>query len=426
MKSRDSGGEIRDSQERGQPLAASARPNPEPRIPNPRSIAILGATGSIGASALDVIARHPDRFRASVLAAHRKVDELVALCVRFRPDLAVIADASLETLLRDKLASAGVSTRASSGTHGLNEAASGELCDTVVGAIVGAAGLESTLAAARAGKRLLLANKESVVMAGPLLLDAVRAGGGELIPVDSEHNAIFQCLPGGRPKLDAAGVRRILLTASGGPFRGRKRSDLATITPDKACAHPKWSMGRKISVDSATLMNKGLEVIEARWLFDAAPAQIEVVVHPQSLVHSLVEYADGSVLAQLGNPDMRTALAHALAWPQRIDAGVAPLDLVASGALQFETPDRDTFRCLDLAYRALEAGGTAPTVLNAANEIAVAAFLEGNLPFLAIPELIEATLDAISAEPVAGIDHLLHTDLTARQTAQRKMRQGFC
>lgn len=403
-----------------------------------RNVAILGATGSIGASALDVIARHPGRFRASVLAAHRKVDELVALCVHFEPDLAIIADAALEAALRDKLAAAGLATRAAAGMSALNEAVSGEACDTVVAAIVGAAGLESTLAAARAGKRLLLANKESVVMAGPLLLDAVRAGGAEIVPVDSEHNAIFQCLPhqsrtvdveylsGGRPDLAAAGVRRILLTASGGPFRGKKRADLAAITPDQACAHPKWSMGRKISVDSATLMNKGLEVIEAHWLFGATPAQIEVVVHPQSLVHSLVEYADGSVLAQLGNPDMRTALAHALAWPERIAAGVAPLDLVKSGALQFEAPDRDTFRCLDLAYRALAEGGTAPTVLNAANEVAVGAFLEGGLPFLAIAELIEATLDAISAEPVAGIEHLVHVDLTARRMAQRKMRQGFC
>ncbi|MBS0566641.1 MAG: 1-deoxy-D-xylulose-5-phosphate reductoisomerase [Proteobacteria bacterium] len=391
-----------------------------------RRVAVLGATGSIGASALDVIARHPERFRASVLAAHRKVDELVALCVRFRPDLAVIADAALETSLRDKLAAAGLSTRAAAGTAALSEAAASESCDSVVAAIVGAAGLESTLAAARAGKRLLLANKESVVMAGPLLLDAIRDGGGELIPIDSEHNAIFQCLPGRGLDLAQAGARRILLTASGGPFRGKNRAELAAITPDQACAHPKWSMGRKISVDSATLMNKGLEVIEAHWLFGATPAQIEVVVHPQSLVHSLVEFADGSVLAQLGNPDMRTALAHALAWPERIEAGVAPLDLVAAGALRFEAPARDTFRCLDLAYRALEVGGTAPTVLNAANEVAVAAFLEGSLPFLAIAELIEATLAAISAEPVAGLEHLLYVDLTARRTAQIKMRHGFC
>jgi 1-deoxy-D-xylulose-5-phosphate reductoisomerase len=391
-----------------------------------RTIAVLGATGSIGASALDVIARHPDRFRASVLAAHRKVDELVALCVRFKPDLAVIADAAFEAQLRDKLSSAGVATRAAAGTAALCAAAASELSDTVIAAIVGAAGLQSTLAAARAGKRLLLANKESVVMAGALLLDALHAGGGELIPIDSEHNAIFQCLPGGRPNLAEAGVRRIVLTASGGPFRGKKRAELTAITPEQACAHPNWSMGRKISVDSATLMNKGLEVIEAHWLFAAAPEQIEVVVHPQSLVHSLVEYADGSLLAQLGNPDMRTALAHALAWPQRIDAGVSSLDLIRAGQLQFEAPDRDTFGCLDLAYRALAAGGTAPTVLNAANEVAVGAFLDGNLPFLAIAELIETTLAAMPAEPVDSIETLLHTDLTARQVAQRKMRQAFC
>jgi 1-deoxy-D-xylulose-5-phosphate reductoisomerase len=399
-----------------------------------KQVAVLGATGSIGASALDVIARHPHRFRASVLSAHNKVDELVALCARFKPDLAIIADAAYSAMLRDKLADAGLATRAAAGMQALNDAAAGDQCDTVIAAIVGAAGLASTLAAARAGKRLLLANKEAVVMAGQLLIDALQAGGGELLPVDSEHNAIFQCLPAQwtRTRLTEAnptaraGVRRILLTASGGPFRGRTRSELATVTPDQACAHPKWRMGRKISVDSATLMNKGLEVIEAHWLFGASPAQIEVVVHPQSLVHSLVEYADGSVLAQLGNPDMRTALAHALAWPERIDAGVGPLDLIAAAQLQFEAPDRTTFRCLDLAYQALQAGGTASTVLNAANEVAVGAFLEGNLPFLAIAELIETTLAAMPAEPVANLDHLLHTDLTARQTAARKMRQGFC
>jgi 1-deoxy-D-xylulose-5-phosphate reductoisomerase len=393
-----------------------------------RNVAVLGATGSIGASALDVIARHPERFRASVLAAHRKVEELVALCVRYKPDIAVIADAALETTLRDRLQAAGLATQARAGAQALHDVAASDTCDTVIAAIVGAAGLESTLAAARAGKRLLLANKESVVMAGQLLFDALRAGGGELIPIDSEHNAIFQCLPHSRDDRSFAdsGARRILLTASGGPFRGRRREDLKHITPDQACAHPKWNMGRKISVDSATLMNKGLEVIEAHWLFGADADQIEVVVHPQSIVHSLVEYADGSVLAQLGNPDMRTALAHALAWPARVEAGVPALDLIKTGALQFEAPDRATFRCLDLAYRALAAGGTAPAVLNAANEVAVAAFLDGNLPFLAIPELIEATIDAMPAEPVDGLEMLLHTDLTARETAQRKMRQGFC
>jgi 1-deoxy-D-xylulose-5-phosphate reductoisomerase len=396
-----------------------------------KHVAILGATGSIGTSALDVIARHPTQFRASVLASHRKVDELVALCVRFKPDLAVIADEAYATQLRDKLRAAGLATRVSAGMRALDEAVSAELCDTVIAAIVGAAGLSSTLAAARAGKRLLLANKESVVMAGALLLEALDTGGGQLVPIDSEHNAIFQCLPAptahhGRADLAKAGVRRIVLTASGGPFRGRKRADLTTITPDQACAHPKWSMGRKISVDSATLMNKGLEVIEAHWLFNAAAAQIDVVVHPQSLVHSIVEYVDGSMLAQLGNPDMRTALANALAWPERIDAGVPALDLIRAGQLTFEEPDRETFRCLDLAYRALASGGTAPTILNAANEVSVAAFLEGQLPFLAIAELIEETLSAMPAEPVGGVEMLLHTDLTARQFAQRKMRQGFC
>jgi len=389
-----------------------------------RSVSILGATGSIGASALDVIARHPQLFRVAALAAHRKVDELVALCARFSPDLAVIADAAFEQSLRDKIQSAGLGTRVASGNEGLREAATSG--DTVVAAIVGAAGLDSTLAAARAGKRVLLANKEAVVMAGALLLEALRHGGGELIPIDSEHNAIFQCLPGGRPDLAGAGVRRILLTASGGPFRGRTRAQLAAITPEQACAHPNWVMGRKISVDSATLMNKGLEVIEAHWLFGATPAQIEVVVHGESIVHSLVEYVDGSVLAQLGNPDMRTALAHALAWPERIEAGVATLDLMKIGQLHFEAPDRQTFRCLDLAYQALAAGGTAPTILNAANEVAVGAFLERTLPFLAISELIESTLTAVPSVPVDSIETLIHADLTARNAAQRIIRRAFC
>jgi 1-deoxy-D-xylulose-5-phosphate reductoisomerase len=390
-----------------------------------KRVAILGATGSIGSSALDVIARHPNRFRISALAAHRKIDELVALCVRFKPELAVIADDALLPSLRDKLASAGSSARAMSGAPGLREAATGE-ADIVIAAIVGAAGLESTLAAARAGKRLLLANKESVVMAGPLLLKALRDGGGELIPIDSEHNAIFQCLPRDHRELNKIGVRRIILTASGGPFRGKTREQLVAVTPDQACAHPKWSMGRKISVDSATLMNKGLEVIEAHWLFGAAPDRIDVVVHPQSIVHSLVEYVDGSTLAQLGNPDMRTALAHALAWPERADAGVNALDLSKLAQLNFEEPDRKTFRCLDLGYHALRTGGTAPAILNAANEIAVGAFLEGALPFLAIPELIEGTLGAMAAEPVSNLESLVYADLTARQLAQRMMRRSFC
>ena len=390
-----------------------------------KRVAVLGATGSIGASALDVIARHPQRFGVSALSARRNVDALVALCAVHRPALAVIADAALESELRTKLAAANLQTRAASGDAGLRVAAAGE-ADVVIAAIVGAAGLDSTLAAARAGKRLLLANKEAVVMAGPLLLRALREGGGELVPIDSEHNAIFQCLPGGRPDLEKAGVRRIVLTASGGPFRGRTRAQLANVTPDQACAHPNWVMGRKISVDSATLMNKGLEVIEAHWLFGARPDQIDVVVHPQSIVHSLVEYADGSTLAQLGNPDMRTALAHALGFPERIESGVSGLDLARSGNLQFEAPDRTTFACLDLAYRALAAGGTAPAILNAANEIAVEAFLAGTLPFLAIAEVVAATLDAMPAEPVDSPEGLIYADLTARQQAQRMMRRVHC
>jgi len=384
-----------------------------------KTIAVLGATGSIGASALDVVARHPDRFRVGALAAHRNVAALAELCVRFKPSLAVIADASLERELRDRLRAANLATRVAAGAQALIEAATDSSCDTVIAAVVGAAGLESTLAAARAGKRLLLANKEAVVMAGSLLREALDAGGGELLPIDSEHNAVFQCLPPERAGLDAAGVRRIVLTASGGPFRGRKAESLAAITPEMACAHPNWRMGRKISVDSATLMNKGLEVIEAHFLFDAPAERIEVVVHPQSIIHSMVEYADGSVLAQLGNPDMRTALAYALAWPERVDAGVATLDLLRIARLDFEAPDRDTFACLDLAYGALAAGGSAPIVLNAANEEAVAAFLDGKLPFLAIPQVIEKAMETTPSSDAATLAGVIDADLTARRVAQR-------
>ena len=384
-----------------------------------KTIAVLGATGSIGASALDVVARHPDRFRVGALAAHRNVAALAELCVRFKPSLAVIADASLERGLRDRLRAANLATRVAAGAQALIEAATDSSCDTVIAAVVGAAGLESTLAAARAGKRLLLANKEAVVMAGSLLREALDAGGGELLPIDSEHNAVFQCLPPERAGLDAAGVRRIVLTASGGPFRGRKTESLAAITPEMACAHPNWRMGRKISVDSATLMNKGLEVIEAHFLFDAPAERIEVVVHPQSIIHSMVEYADGSVLAQLGNPDMRTALAYALAWPERVDAGVAPLDLMRIARLDFEAPDRETFACLDLAYGALAAGGSAPIALNAANEEAVAAFLDGALPFLAIPQVIEKTVETTPSSDTATLAGVIDADLTARRVAQR-------
>ena len=389
-----------------------------------RNIAVLGATGSIGGNTLDVIARHPERFRASVLTAHRQVEALVALCARHRPDLAVIADPALEADLSRRLAAAGVRCEVASGHAALTAAAAGNLCDTVVAAIVGAAGLESTLAAARAGKRLLLANKESIVMAGPLLLEAVTAGGGALIPVDSEHNAIFQCLPGGRPDLHRSGVRRLILTASGGPFRGRTRAELADITPDQACKHPNWVMGRKISVDSATMMNKGLEVIEAHHLFGAPAETIDVVVHPQSLVHSMVEYVDGSVLAQLGNPDMRTAIAHALAWPERVESGVPSLGLSACAALQFEPPDLVTFRCLALAFQALRAGGDAPAVLNAANEVAVEAFLAGALPFLSIADVVEAVLAELPAQAVVDVETLCERDRTAREAARRVLRNA--
>lgn len=387
-----------------------------------KKIAILGATGSIGGSALDVIARHPDRFRAGVLSANRNVAALMELCRQFQPDLAVIADPALEGELAAGLKAANLKTVAAAGTRALEHAAAGADCDIVLAAIVGAAGLGSTLAAARAGKKLLLANKESAVMAGPLLHAALHDGGGELIPVDSEHNALFQCLPQKRDDLHALGVRKLWLTASGGPFRGRTRDELREVTPEQACAHPNWRMGRKISVDSATLMNKGLEMIEAQVLFGVDADSIEVVVHPQSLMHSLVEYVDGSFLAQLGQPDMRTALAHALAWPERIEAGVAPLD-PRTLALNFESPDLQTFRCLVLAREALRAGGDAPALLNAANEIVVAAFLDGQLPFLGIAKVIESVLAELPPLPVVDVETLLDRDLTARAAAHRIIRE---
>jgi 1-deoxy-D-xylulose-5-phosphate reductoisomerase len=382
-------------------------------------VAVLGATGSIGSHTLDVIARHRQHFHANVLTAHRNVEALVALCAVHQPELAIIADPALEAVLAAKLKAAGVSCTIAAGMDAIEQAAAGALCDTVVAAIVGAAGLTSTLAAARAGKRLLLANKESIVVAGPLLLQALASGGGELIPIDSEHNAIFQCLPGGRPDPHHAGVRRLILTASGGPFHTWKHHELSKVTPEQACRHPKWSMGRKISVDSATLMNKGLEVIEAHYLFAVAVEQIEVLVHPQSLVHSLVEYIDGSLLAQLGHPDMRTVIAHALAWPSRITTGVTPLDLASQAPLAFEKPDLATFRCLALAFAALHAGGDTPAILNAANEIAVEAFLAGRLPFLSIANVIESVLTDMPTQAVTDIPHLLERDRQAREAARR-------
>jgi 1-deoxy-D-xylulose-5-phosphate reductoisomerase len=386
-----------------------------------REVAVLGATGSIGTSALDVIARHPGRLRASVLAAGRNVDALLALCRAHRPRHAVIAEASAFAALRDGLRDAGLPTQAHCGDDALEALVAGDACDTVVAAIVGAAGLPSTLAAARAGKRLLLANKESLVLAGELLTAAAREGGARIVPIDSEHNAIFQCLPDAHAQ---TGLRRIILTASGGPFRGRSRAQLADVTPAQAVAHPKWSMGPKISVDSATLMNKGLEVIEAHHLFGLPGARIDVLVHPQSLVHSLVEFVDGSTLAQLGLPDMRTALAVGLGWPERIESGVAGLDLLAHGKLEFEPPDLDAFPCLRLAFDALAAGGTAPAMLNAANEVAVSSFLQGRIGFLSIPALVEDTLAVLPATPADSLQALLAADVQARRHAERAITQG--
>ena len=387
-------------------------------LPAYRNVAVLGATGSIGASALDVIARHPDRYRASVLAAGGNVDALLSLCAAHRPDHAVIADADLYARLRDGLADAGLATRAHAGVAALDALVAAPDCEVVVAAIVGAAGLSSTLAAARAGKRLLLANKESLVLAGELVTAAADAASAEIIPIDSEHNAIFQCL---RSRQAQADVSRIVLTASGGPFRGRSRAELAQVTREQAVAHPKWSMGPKISVDSATLMNKGLELIEAHHLFGVGRERLDVLVHPQSLVHSLVEFVDGSTLAQLGLPDMRTSLAVGLGWPERIASGVGGLDLLAHPRLEFEAPDTDAFPCLRLAWDAMAAGGTAPAVLNAANEVAVSAFLQGRIGFLSIPALVEDALAALPAAPADSLEVLLAADAQARRLTERNL-----
>lgn len=385
-----------------------------------KRIALLGATGSIGRSALDVIARHPERYAVDTLSANTGVGALIALCRRFSPRVAVVAEPAHFAALRAGLAAAAPATRAMAGAEALIEIAAGAENDTVIAAMVGAAGVDSTLAAARAGKRLLLANKETVVVAGEWLMAAVAAGGGTLVPIDSEHNAVFQCLPPGQGKL----LRRIVLTASGGPFRDTERAELGRVTPEQACNHPNWSMGRKISVDSATLMNKGLEVIEAHHLFGLPAERIDVVVHPQSLIHALVEYIDGSTLAQLGKPDMRTALAVGLAWPERIDAGVGPLDLLATARLDFQAPDLERFPCLRLAYAALRSGGSAPTILNAANEIAVSAFLQRRLAFLDIPSLIERTMDRLPAAPGTTLEERLATDAEARRVASTLLAQA--
>ncbi|MGB8239677.1 MAG: 1-deoxy-D-xylulose-5-phosphate reductoisomerase [Azonexus sp.] len=381
-------------------------------------VTVLGATGSIGVNTLDVIRRHPDRYRVFALCAHTQIDKLFEQIREFTPEFAVVRDAALAAELGMRCRDAGLSAVVRHGMAALVDMAAHPDVDTVMAAIVGAAGLEPTLAAARAGKKILLANKEVLVMAGELFMHTVREHGAVLLPVDSEHNAIFQSLPTDFSRgLSQCGVRRILLTASGGPFRTTPRSALADVTPEAACAHPNWVMGPKISVDSASMMNKGLEVIEAHWLFACTPEQIQVVVHPQSVIHSLVEYTDGSVLAQLGNPDMRTPIAYALAYPERIDAGVPSLDLFQIARLDFEAPDFERFPCLQLAYAALRAGGTAPAILNAANEVAVAAFLDRHLSFLGIPRLIEATLAALPAGPEGSLADVLTADAEARRIA---------
>ena len=388
------------------------------------NLSVLGSTGSIGKSTLDVAARHPDRYRIYALTANRQDELLYAQCRQFVPRYAVLLDEAAARRLRQRIADSGLQTEVLCGTEALEQVAAAPEVDAVMAAIVGAAGLRPTLAAARAGKKILLANKETLVLAGAVFMDAVRTSGSVLLPIDSEHNAIFQSLPHDYTgDLTASGISRILLTASGGPFRNTPLSELSIVTPEQACAHPNWDMGRKISVDSATMMNKGLEVIEAHWLFNAPADAIQVVVHPQSVIHSLVQYVDGSVLAQLGNPDMRTPIAYALAYPERIDAGVAPLDLFQVARLDFTEPDFERFRCLALAYQALRAGGTAPAVLNAANEVAVAAFLERRIPFLAIPQLIEEVLAGLPAAPVKSLEDVLSADGAARDAAQQAIQR---
>jgi 1-deoxy-D-xylulose-5-phosphate reductoisomerase len=385
-----------------------------------QSITILGATGSIGVSTLDVLARHPDKYKVYALTAHGRVEALAEQCARFRPQRAVVGSADAAQRLSALLRAKDVRCDVSYGEEALCAVASDSATDTVMAAIVGAAGLAPALAAARAGKKILLANKEALVMSGQLFMDAVHQNGATLLPIDSEHNAIFQSLPQSYARSpQGAGVAKILLTASGGPFLARAVETLEHVTPDQACKHPNWVMGRKISVDSATMMNKGLEVIEAHWLFGAPAAQIEVVIHPQSVIHSMVSYVDGSVLAQLGNPDMRTPIAHALAFPERIESGVGQLDLTTIGTLQFEKPDFARFPCLALAFEALEAGGTAPALLNAANEVAVQAFLDGAIGFRDIDRVIARVMHENEHGAASSIEAVLAQDALARAAAGR-------
>ncbi|MGP9767696.1 1-deoxy-D-xylulose-5-phosphate reductoisomerase [Halomonas sp. AOP13-D3-9] len=381
-------------------------------------VTVLGSTGSVGTSTLDVIGRHPDRYSVHALTAHTSKEALLAQCLAHRPAVAVLNDEADAAWLRQALERAGQATEVSAGPQALCEVARDASVDCVMAAIVGAAGLLPALAAAEAGKRVLLANKEALVMSGALFMEAISRSGATLLPIDSEHNAIYQCLPAEhRGGLARHGVRQLLLTASGGPFRTWSQADINNVTPEQACAHPNWSMGRKISVDSATLMNKGLELIEACWLFDATPEQIQVVVHPQSVIHSMAAYHDGSVIAQLGNPDMRTPIAYGLAWPERIDAGVETLDLFQVARLDFEAPDEVRFPCLGLARQAMQQGGMAPVVLNAANEVAVDAFLQRRLGFTAIGQLVADVLSGPYQGRVDSLDSVLATDQWARQQA---------
>jgi 1-deoxy-D-xylulose-5-phosphate reductoisomerase len=388
------------------------------------NLTILGSTGSIGTSTLDVVARHPQKYKVRALTAYRQDELLFEQCLKFKPGYAVMLDEAAAARLSSRIKAAGLEVEVLCGEQYLEQVAALPEVDAVMAAIVGAAGLRPSLAAARAGKKILLANKEALVMAGRIFMDAVRKNGATLLPIDSEHNAIFQALPRDYAgDMAVSGVSKILLTASGGPFRDMPVSALQQVTPEQACAHPNWVMGRKISVDSASMMNKGLEVIEAHWLFNAAADDIQVVVHPQSVIHSMVQYVDGSVLAQMGNPDMRTPIAYGLAYPERIDAGVEPLDLFKVAQLDFVAPDFERFPCLSLAYQALRTGGTAPAVLNAANEVAVEAFLNRKISFLDIPRLIADVLNAHSGEAVNTLEDVLMADKQARVAAQKWMLQ---
>ncbi|OZG70479.1 1-deoxy-D-xylulose-5-phosphate reductoisomerase [Hahella sp. CCB-MM4] len=388
-----------------------------------KRVTVLGATGSIGESTLSVISQHPERFKVYALTAHRNLDRLFELCRLYTPEYAVLAEQVDVSDFSARLDTAGIRTQVLCGMESLEAVASSQDVDVVVAAIVGAAGLAPTLAAVHAGKRVLLANKEALVMTGRLFMDAVHASGAELLPIDSEHNAIYQCLPmsaqrlANGTKLSECGVRRVLLTASGGPFRDFSASQLAEVTPAQACKHPNWSMGQKISVDSATLMNKGLELIEACWLFDISPEFVDVHIHPESIIHSMVEYSDGSIISQMGNPDMRTPIAYGLSWPDRIDSGVASLDLFKVSRLNFSPPDRDRFPCLALAESAFASGGTAPAILNAANEVAVAAFLRQEIGFMQIPEVIQHCLSIVEINAAQSLDEVLAADKMARKQA---------